>query len=133
MLLMTKTQMAIACAVLSALASSPVQAAGTPLSDTDLVARASAVMAVKEAPMDRMLGLHKGVPVIVDVRCGDVCPQYTVRIIHYTVEPGPACTKLGGDTARIVVPVSIAAMTQPFCVPHVLYGKNLYTDRPYQK
>lgn len=133
MLLMTKTQMAVACAVLSALASSPVQAAGTPLSDGDLVTRATAVQAVKEAPTDRILGLHKGVPVIVDVRCGDVCPQNTVRIIHYTIEPGPACTNLGGDTARIAVPVSIAVMTQPFCVPHVLYRQNLYTDRPYQK
>jgi hypothetical protein len=108
-------------------------AAGDPLSDGDLVSRASAVLAVKEPPVDRILGLHKGVPVIVDVRCGDVCPQYTVRIIHYSVDPGPACTLLGGDTAQIAVPVSIAVMTKPFCVPHVLYGKKLYLDHPYQK
>jgi len=108
-------------------------AATDPVTDSDLVTRANAVMSVKEAPVDRMLGLHKGTPVIVDIRCSDVCPNYTVRIIHYTVDAGPACTKLGGDTAAIMVPVSIAVMKQNFCIPHVLYQQNLYTDRPYQK
>jgi hypothetical protein len=113
--------------------SSPALAAADPVDDAQLVARARAVLAVKEAPADRMLAAHKGVPVIVDVRCGDVCPQYTVRIIHYIVSPGPDCVKLGGDTANVMVPVSIAVRPQPFCIPHALYGKNLYTDHPYQK
>ena len=104
-----------------------------PVSDSDLVARANAVMSVKEAPPDRMLGVHKGAPVIVDIRCGDVCPQYTVRIIHYTVDVGPTCTKLGGDIAVILVPVSIASVTQKFCIPHVLYQQKLYVDHPFQK
>jgi hypothetical protein len=108
-------------------------AATDPLSDTDLVSRSSTVMSVKQAPIDRMLGVHKGAPVIVDIRCSDVCPNYTVRIIHYTVDAGPACAKLGGDTAAIMVPVSIAVMKQNFCIPHVLFQQKLYTDRPYQK
>lgn len=111
----------------------PAFAGVDPVSDGDLAARASAVMAVKEPPVDRMLGNHKGVPVIVDVRCGDVCPQNTVRIIHYVVSPGPDCVKLGGDTANVMVPVSIAMRPQPFCIPHVLYGRNLYLDHPYRK
>ena len=75
------------------------RAATDPITDSDLVARASAVMSVKQAPIDRMLGVHKGVPVIVDIRCSDICPKNTVRIIHYTVEAGTACTNLGGDMA----------------------------------
>lgn len=123
-------RVALAAVALIALAGY-ADAASDPLTDTDLVARASAVMSVKEAPADRILGTHKGTPVIVDVRCGDICPNYTVRIIHYTAEPGPACTALHGDTASIMVPVSIAVRPQAFCIPHVLYGKKLYTDHPY--
>jgi hypothetical protein len=108
-------------------------AASDPLTDNDLVARANAAMSVKEAPVDRMLGVHKGEPVIVDIRCNDVCPQHTVRIIHYTVDVGPVCTKLGGDTAAISASFSITAIKQNFCIPHVLYRQKLYTDRPYQK
>lgn len=107
-------------------------AANDPLTDAALVASANSVLSVKEAPADRMLGLHKGTPVIVDVRCGDVCPQYTVRIIRYTIDPGPACTKLGGDTATIGVPMGLVTRPQSFCIPHVLYGKQMYTDQPYQ-
>lgn len=119
--------------VLLLLTTAAAYAGADPVTDAELVARATTVMSVKEAPVDRMLGTHKGVPVIVDVRCGDVCPQYTVRIIHYIISPGPECTKLGGDTANIMVPVSITSRPQPFCVPHVLYQQKLYTDRPYQK
>ena len=115
------------------LTTAAAYAGADPVSDAELVARANAVMSVKDAPADRMLGSHKGVPVIIDVRCGDVCPQYTVRIIHYVIGPGPDCTKLGGDTANVMVPVSITSRPQAFCVPHVLYGKQLYTYRPYQK
>jgi hypothetical protein len=107
-------------------------AATDPITDSDLVARASAVMGVKQAPVDRMLGVHKGVPVIVDIRCSDACPQHTVRIIHYTVDVGPVCTKLGGDTAAISASFSMTAIKQSFCIPHVLHQKKLYTDRLYQ-
>jgi hypothetical protein len=108
-------------------------AANDILTDADLVARATAVMSVKEAPPDRVLGMHKGVPVMVEVRCGDVCPQYTVRFIHYAIDPGAMCERLGGDTVGIVIPVSIAVMSKDFCIPHVLYKRRLYVDHPYQK
>lgn len=103
------------------------------LSDAALIARTNAVMGVKEAPVDRMLGVHKGAPVIVDVRCGDICPQYTVRIVHYTLDTGPACAKIGGDTAMIAVPAGIGVITQKFCIPHVLFRRKLYNDHPYQQ
>ena len=124
------TRIVSACLVMATVAVA-AHGAADPVTDADLVARANAVMSVKDAPADRMLGVHKGSPVIVDVRCGDVCPQYTVRIIHYVADSGPDCTRLGGDTASILVPVSITSRPQPFCIPHVLYGKQLYTDHPY--
>ncbi len=120
-------------AVALLLLTTAASAASDPLTDPDLVARANSVMSMKEAPVDRMLGLHKGTPVIVDVRCGDVCPQYTVRIIRYRIDPGPACVNLGGDTATIGVPMGLVTRPQSFCIPHVLYGKQMYTDQPYRK
>ena len=108
-------------------------AANDAVSDGELIARASAVMAEQAAPADRILGLHKGVPVIVDVRCAGNCPASTLRIIRYAIDPGPACAKLNGDTATLMVPVSITSHPQSFCIPHVLYQRKLYTDRPYQK
>lgn len=50
------------------------------------------------------LGRHMGNAVVADFPCADLCPQYTVRIIHYDVEPGAACT----------------ARPTPYCLPRVL-------------
>jgi hypothetical protein len=103
------------------------------LSDAELVGRASAVLHVQQAPADRILGVHRGVAVIVDDRCGDVCPANTVRIIRYMIDPGPACTRIGGDAASIGVPIAVGITMQSFCVPHVLFQRKLYVGRPYQK
>ncbi len=69
------------------------------------------------------LGRHHGVAVVADFPCGDVCPDYTTRIIHYDVAPGPACAKAGGVEEIKMIPRGIAVMRQPFCVPKVLAGK----------
>jgi hypothetical protein len=119
-------------AVAAFLAAVPAAASTDALGDGDLVARANAVRSAKDGPVDRILGVHKGAQVFVDVRCSDVCPAYTVRIIHYMIGPGPGCTQLGGDVAAVAVPVGIATMNQDFCIPHVLYQRKLYVDRPYQ-
>ncbi|MDE2182154.1 MAG: hypothetical protein KGJ78_03955 [Alphaproteobacteria bacterium] len=103
------------------------------LTDGQLVSRAAAVFAVKQVPADPVLGIHHGIRVIVDIRCGDICPAYTVRIIHYDMPAGAECTKMGADIATVMVPRSIAVGQENFCVPHVLYGRKMYVDRPYQK
>lgn len=103
------------------------------LSDADLVSRATAVFASKEAPAQRFLGVHHRLPVVVDIRCGDICPQYTVRIIHYMAEAGRACAAMGADTATVVVPKGIGTGQENFCIPHVLYSRKLYVDHPYRK
>lgn len=114
-------------------AATPSSASNDELSDADLVSRASAVFNLREAPVDRVLGLHRGHRVIVDAICGDVCPDYMVRIVHYDIPGGPACAQMGADSAMITVPMAITARQENYCIPHVLYVRKLYTDRPYQK
>jgi hypothetical protein len=112
-------------AVLAALAAPALAATPTrQLTDADLVAYAA-------KPFDRgammfkhvTLGMHHGALVVADFPCGDVCPNYTVRIIHYDTPPGPACARLGGVVVSRSVPVSIAVTSQSFCVPAALGGK----------
>jgi len=67
-----------------------------------------------------VLGELNDVSVVVDFICGDVCPDATVRIIHFDVEPGPKCTEIGGVERSIVVPVAIAAMPRVYCFPRIL-------------
>jgi hypothetical protein len=68
----------------------------------------------------QVLGELNDVDVVVDFICSDVCPDYTVRIIHFDVEPGPKCDEIGGVEQSVVVPVAIAAMPKLFCFPKVL-------------
>ncbi len=119
----------LACAAVSAGAHASTDA----LSDADLLARASAVFSSKDSPADRILGVHRGKQVILDVVCGDVCPANTVRIIHYLAPPDAACIQAGADTVDVQVPRGIASAPQSFCIPHVLVAHKRYSDRPFQK
>jgi len=91
------------------------------LTDADL-------LAYDAKPFDRgammfrhiTLGRHHGALVVADFPCGDVCPNYTVRIIHYDVPPGPACARIGGRDQTRSIPQGIAATERDFCVPAVL-------------
>jgi hypothetical protein len=73
-----------------------------------------------------VIGSQNGVEIVADFPCSDVCPNYTTRVIHYAVEPGPACDRIGGRARDQIVPYSIAVMRKTFCVPGVLVEKNLY-------
>jgi hypothetical protein len=68
----------------------------------------------------QVLGKMNDVDVVVDFMCSDVCPDYTVRVIHFDVDPGPKCDEIGGVEQSVVVPVAIAAMPKLFCFPRVL-------------
>jgi hypothetical protein len=112
--------------LLLAAIAAPALAAAAPriLTDADLLAYAAKPYD-KAAMMERRvaLGLHHGAPVVADFPCSDICPDYTVRIIHYDLEPGPACARVGGAVESRAVPVSIAVMERKFCVPAVLKCK----------
>ena len=66
------------------------------------------------------LGLHNGVPVLVDFPCGDLCPTYTVRVIHYDLPTGPECAARGGVVKSMGVWLGPGQMETPFCFPKVL-------------
>jgi hypothetical protein len=81
----------------------------------------------KSAMMGRseVLGLHNGIRLVADYPCSDVCPTYTTRIIHYALPPDRSCTAEGGAVHEELVPVSIAMVRQPFCMPRVIVDKKL--------
>jgi hypothetical protein len=80
------------------------------------------------------LGRNHGMPVVAEFPCSDVCPQYTVRIIHYRLPEGVDCASAGGTEKTVGVPVAIAVLPKTFCVPNALVAGGGYysrqTDRP---
>ena len=75
------------------------------------------------------LGRHHGVPVVAEFPCGDVCPQYTVRIIHYVLPPGVSCERAGGVAQSVAVPVAITVLQKTYCFPKVLLDSGLHVSR----
>ena len=67
-----------------------------------------------------MLGLLNDSPVVADYICSDVCPDYTVRVIHYELSEGQTCNSVGGVEKALRIPVAIAATDKVFCFPRVL-------------
>jgi hypothetical protein len=90
------------------------------ISDAELIQYASAKYD-KSGNMGRRvaLGKNRGIPVIVDFPCSDLCPNYTVRIIHYDV-PVASCSAAGGALHDVSVPMGIAMTVKTFCFPKVL-------------
>jgi hypothetical protein len=74
-----------------------------------------------------ILGTHHDTKVVVEVRCSDVCPDYTRMVIHYDVKPGPACSDAGGSEVDVLMPFAIAIRSEKFCVPRVLVQDRLYS------
>jgi hypothetical protein len=86
------------------------------------------IVAYAAAPFDKaaksgkseVLGIHHGVRVVVDFPCSDICPQSTMRIIRYDLEPGPACDRAGGKTIDAVYPAGPVTLTTRLCVPEIM-------------
>ncbi|EIM02637.1 hypothetical protein RHOFW104T7_00490 [Rhodanobacter thiooxydans] len=72
------------------------------------------------------IGRYHGVPVVAEHPCADVCPQYTVRIIHYQLPPEASCASVGGVEKEVLVPIAITVMPKTFCVPKPLVASGLY-------
>ncbi|MGN2252882.1 hypothetical protein ACFWZ4_05865 [Frateuria sp. GZRe12] len=85
----------------------------------------------KHAMMGRTveLGRNHGVAVVAEFPCSDVCPQYTVRIIHYRLPEGADCASAGGVEKTVGVPVAIAVLPKTFCVPEALVDSGGYYTR----
>ena len=102
------------------------------LTADQLVAKATAVLANKQGPANGTeLGTFGGVTVAVLVECGDICPAYTVRVIHFVVPEGKNCATLGGRDMSVIVPHGIAAGPEGFCIPEPLVKKDLWQDHPF--
>src|SRR4051812_12781409 len=111
-------------------------AAGSPLArpprlrDADLVRFArSRFDPFARTDRVRMLGVHRGTLVVVDYPCGDVCPAYTKRIVHYDVPP-EACARVGGTIVDELVPRGPAGVAQTFCEPTAIVGVKAKTRPP---
>ena len=72
------------------------------------------------------LGRYRNVPVVAEFPCADVCPQYTVRIIHYRLPSDVSCTSVGGVEEQVLVPVAITVLPKTFCIPEPLVKSGRY-------
>ena len=72
------------------------------------------------------LGRYRNVPVVAEFPCSDVCPQYTVRIIHYQLPPEASCASVGGVEKEVLVPIAIAVRPKTFCIPEPLVASGQY-------
>jgi hypothetical protein len=72
------------------------------------------------------VGRYNGVPVVAEHPCSDVCPQYTVRIIHYQLPPEASCASVGGVEKEVLVPIAIAVRPKTFCIPEPLVASGQY-------
>ena len=70
-----------------------------------------------------VIGTLRGVPVEADLFCSDVCPDYTVRVVHLAPAPGQTCEAAGGVETAVRVPYGIGSMERDFCLPKVLAEK----------
>ncbi|KRE85544.1 hypothetical protein ASG75_08145 [Rhodanobacter sp. Soil772] len=72
------------------------------------------------------LGRYRNVPVVAEFPCSDVCPQYTVRIIHYQLPAETSCASVGGVEKEVLVPIAITVRSKTFCIPEPLVASGAY-------
>lgn len=72
------------------------------------------------------VGYYQGVAVVAEHPCSDVCPQYTIRVIHYQLPPGASCASVGGVEGKVLVPIAITVLPKTFCVPEPLVASKRY-------
>jgi hypothetical protein len=91
------------------------------LSDSDLRRYAASKFDARKMMFHHVtVGRYRGTLVVADFPCGDVCPNYTRRIIHFAVEP-EACARIpGGVIVEETVPRGIAIHRRPYCEPAVI-------------
>ncbi len=75
------------------------------------------------------LGRLRGVPVVAEFPCADVCPQYTVRIIRYRLPAHTSCSAVGGIERTVLVPVAITVLSKTVCVPAALVAGGKFESR----
>ena len=70
----------------------------TPLTEQALLEYASQPYDKAKRALDReVLGALNGGTVVANYICSDLCPDSTIRIVHFDVEPGEDCAAVGGE------------------------------------
>jgi hypothetical protein len=113
--------LSLLCALVFCSSGAPAQSSTTDtISDAALLDYASQGYDKRAQMFKRVvLGTNHGLQVIANFPCSDLCPDDTVRVIHYDV-PLSACSNGGGVVKELVVPMGIAMGPERFCFPKVL-------------
>ena len=91
------------------------------LQDSDLTAYARSTFDARAMEgKSVVVGVHRGIPVLAEFPCSDLCPAHTTRIIHYDLPADDTCTKGGGTRVHVGTPVGIGYLPVEYCVPRVL-------------
>jgi len=110
--------------IIAALAAAGASAAAAPkvrrISDAQLVRYAATPFDKRKMMFTReVVGLHRGILVVADYHCGDVCPAYTRRIIRYDV-PLADCARRGGVVVSERIVRGIGTANIQVCKPPIL-------------
>lgn len=73
-----------------------------------------------EGQPNLVIGVHNGTKVIEEFHCSDLCPENTVRIVHYDVPEQATCDSIGGVTKSVLVPIAITVKPREYCFPKVI-------------
>jgi len=73
-----------------------------------------------EGEPNLVIGVHNGTKVIEEFHCSDLCPENTVRIVHYDVPETATCDGIGGVSKSVLVPIAITVMPREYCFPKVI-------------
>ena len=91
------------------------------LSDAELIAIAKQQNRQPQSHTSRsVIGVHHGVNVIEEFQCSDVCPENTMRVVHYDIDDAAQCSNVGGVVKSILTPIAIAVMPKDYCLPAVI-------------
>ena len=68
----------------------------------------------------KVLGRLRGVDVVVEYKCSDICPNYAVRVIRFELPAGKTCAQVGGRYTHFELPPFSHQPDGGYCVPEVL-------------
>jgi hypothetical protein len=68
----------------------------------------------------KVLGRLRGVDVVVEYKCSDICPNYAVRVIRFELPQGKTCDEAGGRYKKFELPPFSMQPDGGYCVPAVL-------------
>ena len=57
---------------------------------------------------------------VIEYKCSDICPMYTVRVIRFALPPGMTCDEAGGQYRNFDLPPLSKQPGVGYCVPKVL-------------